>query len=356
MNIESKTITGWSKGFEYDKLGELTVEPDHAWNAAKIDQRWLIFDATWGRGKQWFKPCGLLGAKKEYKKEWFDTDPFEFVLTHIPEVDLVDQFLDDPLTKAEFKKLPKIDRKYFQENIDYNLPALFTPKEFIQNFRSVASSKFELFPSENDLFQIQKTTNAGIIQNSIDYIKNKVLEGKDKNGFPIMWRFDYEIDILQAPIEMVTGESYIFEIFVPAARMIFFSNRDLGSFSRKGPNGAFLFKLEVVNSGSLVIYAYGDFEGTGQSSAEGIMQYNVIDESSEIEEIQSEVDSNDLLLITEEGRNTTIAENQRVTEITGASVRIYENSTASKNESPGGSSTVLHCQILLPFLLVFIIY
>lgn len=45
--IEVISITGYAKAIDYEE-GDHFSEPNHAWNAVKIDNSWRIFDACWG--------------------------------------------------------------------------------------------------------------------------------------------------------------------------------------------------------------------------------------------------------------------------------------------------------------------
>ena len=56
--LEAETLVGSSKGYGYAPgrcsglIGPAAIgtEPDHAWNAVRIEDRWELLDATWGRG------------------------------------------------------------------------------------------------------------------------------------------------------------------------------------------------------------------------------------------------------------------------------------------------------------------
>ncbi|MEO8150601.1 MAG: transglutaminase domain-containing protein [Bacteroidia bacterium] len=49
INVESQTVTGYSKGVDYYKGGKL-YRADHSWNAFFTDSSWVMVDATWGSG------------------------------------------------------------------------------------------------------------------------------------------------------------------------------------------------------------------------------------------------------------------------------------------------------------------
>lgn len=69
-------------------------EPDHAWNAVRLDGEWRLLDATWSNGKdEW------TGA---YGRDYFLPPPELFVLNHLP-ANPVWQLLDHPVDTSWFK-------------------------------------------------------------------------------------------------------------------------------------------------------------------------------------------------------------------------------------------------------------
>jgi hypothetical protein len=104
MGIQSYVIEGYTK--KDGKVGNLA----HAWNAAKIDGKWYIFDPTWG--------SGYVDKGKFFKKMnniYFKTDPKKMIISHIP-FDYLWQFLNYPITNGEFyggKIQDNKSKKYF---------------------------------------------------------------------------------------------------------------------------------------------------------------------------------------------------------------------------------------------------
>jgi hypothetical protein len=104
MGIQSYVIEGYTK--KDGKVGNLA----HAWNAAKIDGKWYIFDPTWG--------SGYVDKGKFFKKMnniYFKTDPKKMIISHIP-FDYLWQFLNYPITNSEFyqsKIQVNKSKKYF---------------------------------------------------------------------------------------------------------------------------------------------------------------------------------------------------------------------------------------------------
>lgn len=90
VGIKSVVISGYTK--QNGKVDKLS----HAWCAAKIDNKWYIFDPTWGSGS-------LLNGKfvKRINDYYFKTEPSKIISSHIP-FDYLWQFLNYPITNAEF--------------------------------------------------------------------------------------------------------------------------------------------------------------------------------------------------------------------------------------------------------------
>ena len=130
MGIQSYVIEGYTK--KDGKVGDLA----HAWNAAKIDNKWYIFDPTWG--------SGYVDKGKFFKKMnnfYFKADPAKIIISHIP-FDYLWQFLNYPITNSEFyqgKIQVNKSKKYFdfeKEISKYNIL-----KEEIQLFESAERIK-----------------------------------------------------------------------------------------------------------------------------------------------------------------------------------------------------------------------
>jgi transglutaminase/protease-like cytokinesis protein 3 len=106
MGLEIKTIVGYSKGYGYDE-GAHFEDTDHAWNAIRIDDKWCLFDATWGEGYGKEGNNGQLVCVKQFDEEWFNVAPEKFVFSHFAE-NPEDNFLEPQLkiTLREYEKLP----------------------------------------------------------------------------------------------------------------------------------------------------------------------------------------------------------------------------------------------------------
>jgi hypothetical protein len=90
IGIKSYIIKGYTK--QNGKVGNLS----HAWCAAKIDNKWYLFDPTWG--------SGYVNNGRFFKKlndYYFKAEPSKLISSHIP-FDYLWQFLNYPITNQEF--------------------------------------------------------------------------------------------------------------------------------------------------------------------------------------------------------------------------------------------------------------
>jgi len=111
LGLDVVTIHGYAKGWGYRE----GLDPggiNHAWNAVRIDGEWHLFDATWG--------AGYVNGRdfiRRYREFYFDTPPEEFIFTHYPE-DTSFQVLNNPVSRRDFFRLPRLDGKDFGTGID----------------------------------------------------------------------------------------------------------------------------------------------------------------------------------------------------------------------------------------------
>ncbi|MCL0059926.1 hypothetical protein M1O20_05560 [Dehalococcoidia bacterium] len=111
--LEVVQVTGWVKGFGYPVEG-LTEEPNHAWNAVKINDGWYLLDSTWGAGG--IDEEGQF--VREFEEFYFLTPPDQFIYSHFP-INPDWQLLEVPVTKDEFAKLPQVWPGFFEKNLEF---------------------------------------------------------------------------------------------------------------------------------------------------------------------------------------------------------------------------------------------
>ncbi len=140
--LQSKKVIGFSKGFS-SLLTKNSLEPDHAWNAFKIDSTWHLIDVTWAAGYGQMQG-GWLHTTKRFEGYWFDTPPEEFIFTHLPSEGQW-QLLPQTLSVADFDCLPLVNPEYFKlgyaaapliarldSGASYDLPRVYTHSYQVQ--------------------------------------------------------------------------------------------------------------------------------------------------------------------------------------------------------------------------------
>ena len=111
LGLQTVAINGYSKGFGY-VVGQGFEEMNHAWNAAQIDGKWRLLDATWGAG--YLDEQGRF--VRRFNSHYFDTPPEQFIYDHFPQ-DPQWQLLATPLTLAQYEQLPFLKPAFFQHEL-----------------------------------------------------------------------------------------------------------------------------------------------------------------------------------------------------------------------------------------------
>ncbi|MBI2171818.1 MAG: hypothetical protein HYU30_07355 [Chloroflexi bacterium] len=109
--LQVEVISGWSKGYAYVN-NTLDEEPNHAWNAVRLDGGWYLVESTWG--------AGFISEEKQFVRRfdgyYFLTSPQELIFDHYP-VDSRWQLLVVPVAKQEFLSLPRVWPEFFENGI-----------------------------------------------------------------------------------------------------------------------------------------------------------------------------------------------------------------------------------------------
>lgn len=91
VGIKSVVVNGYTK-WNKVKVDNLS----HSWNAARIDNKWYLFDPTWGSG---YVINGIFTRRLD--NDNFKVDPELMINTHMP-FDYLWQLRDYPITNQEF--------------------------------------------------------------------------------------------------------------------------------------------------------------------------------------------------------------------------------------------------------------
>jgi len=108
LGYESYIIQGYTK----NSKGKVNRSFGHTWNAVKVNNKWKLFDPTWG--------AGYVEDEKrfvqKYKEQWYDVDPSEMIKTHMP-FDPIWQLSNSPMTYQDFEN--NLSGEASQTNYDF---------------------------------------------------------------------------------------------------------------------------------------------------------------------------------------------------------------------------------------------
>lgn len=179
MGLETQIITGWAKAYGYRPGEKFTgTQPNHAWNAVKVNGRWLLLDNTWGASYA-VGGRGHLMSRKVFNPYWFNVDPYEFLFMHYPQQDQWQQIVQ-PVTIKQYEEMPLLNPAMFQfgfsahDILDKSL-AKTLPKQLP-----------DVFPSKHQL-------------KLVDFPLNGVLEPAAEATFTIICNEDVEIVFANDP-------------------------------------------------------------------------------------------------------------------------------------------------------------
>lgn len=101
--IEALIIKGYVRQ-SFDDTNKDTFALRHAWNAIKLNNKWQLLDLTW--------------AVKDNNDFYFDTDPYQFLFSHLP-YDSSWTLLPYSLTLEQFLKSPILAMSKVKLDYDY---------------------------------------------------------------------------------------------------------------------------------------------------------------------------------------------------------------------------------------------
>ncbi|MGA0558553.1 transglutaminase domain-containing protein [Larkinella sp. VNQ87] len=110
--VQSVTIRGYARTDDKE-AGQPIRQVDHEWNAVRIEDDWYLLDLAWA----------VTTASNEAGSNdfYFLTPPELFVSQHFP-TDPRWQLLNQPLSKSEFDRFPKLYDPYFQLGFGPDFP------------------------------------------------------------------------------------------------------------------------------------------------------------------------------------------------------------------------------------------
>lgn len=138
VGVKSVVVEGYTK--QYGKVATLA----HAWCAAKIENKWYLFDPTWG--------SGYVNNNKYTRKinnSYFKVAPLKMISSHMP-FDYLWQFVNYPITNQEF--------------IDGKIQINKTKKNF--DFESEIT-KYEALPKMDQFFESAERIEKNGLKNQL---------------------------------------------------------------------------------------------------------------------------------------------------------------------------------------------
>ncbi len=149
--IKSYLISG------YTKQNNKVKEVGHAWNIAKIDSQWFVFDPTWGAGHI----LNFTNYIKAIDNNYFKAEPKDIIKSHMP-IDPLWQLLNYPISNQEF---------YSGEIAMDSSKSFFSFSDSISLFEK--QTKLEQYRSSLRRIKERKIKNE-VIKNHIEYLKIEV--------------------------------------------------------------------------------------------------------------------------------------------------------------------------------------
>jgi transglutaminase/protease-like cytokinesis protein 3 len=124
LNIEAEVLKGNART-SIDEIGKIPATTNHAWNAVKIDEKWIILDATWAAGYEtngkWIR------AFNDY---FYDIPNDKIFKTHYPE-DTIWNIRFGRMSPHEFYNQPIYSNSFLTLKAE-----LISPKTGIINLQS----------------------------------------------------------------------------------------------------------------------------------------------------------------------------------------------------------------------------
>lgn len=193
VGLQAVKITGYAKGYGY-QVGDKMSDTDHAWNAVRVDGKWLLVDATWGAGYG-NAVNGKLKSTQKFDDYWFATPPDEFIYKHLPE-NKKHQHLPHPISLSQYESLYAVNSDLFDLGFPSNRVYNFliqssnhkTPKAYSANINlKIKHAPISYYLSQENEFRIRiyspENVSIAIINNDKWFYltkKGAYFEGKIK--------------------------------------------------------------------------------------------------------------------------------------------------------------------------------
>jgi len=143
--IQCLVVDGFARTTNID-IGETLSEPNHSWNAVRLNNEWRLIDVTWASG---FTDKKVKIFTPSYSDIFFFPDPDYFILSHYPKLSAwklsrsnlsLKEFFDSPVVLPEYLlfDIKLVSPKKGLIKVKYNQPfTLSFVAKNIENIRSV---------------------------------------------------------------------------------------------------------------------------------------------------------------------------------------------------------------------------
>ncbi|WP_165872257.1 transglutaminase domain-containing protein [Tenacibaculum sp. M341] len=111
LNIENEVITGYVRA-SINYINKPLEQPNHAWNAVKLNNKWIYIDATWGAGFE-FNGKWL----KKFNPYFYNIPNKKYFKTHLPEKS-VWRLRVGNIDKQKFYEQPILSNDFLSTNIE----------------------------------------------------------------------------------------------------------------------------------------------------------------------------------------------------------------------------------------------
>lgn len=183
LKIEAAVITGYVR-IDSREIGKPSNSPNHAWNAVKIDGKWLILDATWAAGSiynnNWIR---------KFNDYFFDMPKDKMFKTHFPSDTIwvlrfgritLEEFYNQPIYSSTFLDLkttlisPKtgIINLKLSENIELQFTDLDPKSLILYTFSGSRMAQKPLISSKNNITSVI-IKNPNTATDLVIYMNNK---------------------------------------------------------------------------------------------------------------------------------------------------------------------------------------
>ncbi len=115
LNIEAQVIKGYVRNIA-DEIGKPSNNTNHAWNAVKLNHKWIVLDATWAAGYEY-------NGKwiRKFDNYFYNIPKEKIFKTHFPEETIwILRF--GRITKKEFYNQPIYSNRFLNSNAELISP------------------------------------------------------------------------------------------------------------------------------------------------------------------------------------------------------------------------------------------